>query len=122
MRKKSFDESINEIWELLCDRDFWLLTGVGLAFLGILATGMVMLTNFDMGRMSCGKLENLPAYLMLNTFIIFVFGALVAMGESFTYLEAKKRGFRPSKNYLLLFLGGALLLGIAGLVMLKMYC
>ena len=122
MRKKGFDESINEIWEMLCSRDFWILTGIGLALLGILVTGMVMLTNFDMGRMTCGKLDNLPAYLMLNTFIIFVFGSLVAMGEGFTYLENKKRGFRPSKNYLLLFLGCALLLGVAGLVMLKMYC
>ena len=122
MRKKSFDESVNEIWELISSRDFWMLTGIGLSLLGVLVTGMVMLTNFDMGRMSCGQLENLPAYLMLNTTIIFVFGSLVALGEGFSYFENKKRGFHPSKNHLLLFLGAALLLGIAGLVMLKVYC
>jgi hypothetical protein len=122
MSKKSFDDSINEIWEMLCSRDFWILTGIGLTLLGILVTGMVMLTNFDLARMSCGRLDDLPAFLMFNVFIIFVFGGLVAMGEGFTYIDNKKRGYRPRKNYLMIFLGVALVLGITGLVMLKAFC
>ncbi|MFA7242859.1 MAG: hypothetical protein WC091_22365 [Sulfuricellaceae bacterium] len=119
---KRFDDSINEIWELLCSRDFWMLTGIGLTLFGILVAGMIMLTNFDMARMSCGKMEDMPAFLLINIFIIFVFGGLVAMGEGFTYFDEKKLGFRPRKSYLLTFLGAALLLGIVGLVMLKVYC
>lgn len=122
MSNKGFEDAISEIWEMLRSRDFWMLTGIGLALLSILVSGMVMLTNFDMARMTCGKMDDMPAFLTINIFIIFVFGGLVAMGEGFTYLDEKKRGFRPTKNYLLVFLGTALLLGIIGLVLLKIYC
>ncbi len=122
MARRDDDDHVNEIWQLITSREFWVLTGIGLALLGILVTGMVMLTNFDMARMSCGRLGDLPAYLMFNLFIIFVFGGLVAMGEGFTYFDNKKRGFPVKKGWLMTFLGVALLLGIAGLVMLKVYC
>lgn len=122
MRKKSFDESINEIWEMISSREFWILTSIGLGLVAIVVTGMVMLTNFEMVRMSCGKLDDLQAYLMFNVFVIFIFGALTAMGEGFTYFDNKKVGAPTKKGYLLIFLGVAFLLGIIGLVMLKLYC
>lgn len=122
MRKKNFDESVNEIWDMLCSREFWILTGLGLGLLAIVVAGMVMLTNFEMVRMSCGRVGDLQAYLMFNVFVIFIFGALTAMGESFTYFDNKKRGVPTKKGYLMIFLAVAFLLGIAGLVMLKLYC
>jgi len=122
MSRRDEDDHVNEIWQLITSREFWVLTGIGVALLGIIVVGMVMLTNFEMARMSCGKLGDLPAYLMFNTFIIFVFGGLVAMGEGFSYFDNKKRGFPVKKGWLMTFLGTALLLGIVGLVMLKIYC
>lgn len=122
MRKKGFDESVNEIWEMLASREFWILTGIGLGLLAIIATGMVMLTNFEMARMSCGRVGDLEAYLMFNVFVIFIFGALTAMGEGFTYFDNKKHGIPTKKGYLLIFLGIAFLLGVSGLVMLKVFC
>lgn len=122
MSMKGIENSLDEIWEMLRSRDFWMLTGIGLALLSILGVGMVMLTNFDMARMSCSRMEDVPAFLTLNIFIIFVFGGLVAMGEGFTYLDEMKRGFHPKKNYLFAFLAAAMLLGVVGLVLLKTYC
>lgn len=122
MARRDDDENLNEIWQLLTSRDFWVLTGIGLALLGILVGGIVMLINFDVGRMSCNTMGDLPAYLMFNTLIIFVFGGLVAMGEGFTYFDNKKRGFPVKKGWLMTFLGVALVIGVFGLVMLKIYC
>lgn len=122
MSKKGFDDNVNEIWEMLSSREFWIMTGIGLALLAIIVTGMVMLTNFEMTRMSCGRVGDLEAYLMFNVFVIFVFGALTAMGEGFTYFDNKKRGAPSKKGYLMIFLGVAFLLGVSGLTMLKLFC
>lgn len=44
MSRRDDDDHVNEIWQLITSREFWVLTGIGVALLGIIVIGMVMLT------------------------------------------------------------------------------
>lgn len=115
-------DTLGEWGAILCTRDFWAVFAVVAAILGVLVTGMVMLTNFDMARMSCRRVSDLNAYLMFNIFLIFVFGGMLTVGELFSYLENRKRGIPHKINFLFWALLVAMGLGVVGLVMLGMFC
>lgn len=119
----SVERTLEEWYEMMCTRDFWVIVAVGGTVLGFLAAAIIMMTNFDMMRMkNCFNASNLSAYLMFNVLMFFVFGGMMALGEVFNYFDNKRRGIPHKPSSLLWFVTITISLGSVGLVLLKNSC
>jgi hypothetical protein len=114
---------VYDLIAIMCTRDFWAVFAVTAMMLGFMATAFYMLTNFSMMRMrNCFYASNMTTYLMFNTFLFFILGGMLALGELFNYLDNRKRGIPHKRGLIFWFLILTSILGTVELFMLKESC
>lgn len=119
----SIAREVDNMITMMTTRDFWAAVAVGGTMVGFLAAAFVIMTNFDMMRMrNCFNASNLNAYLMFNVLMFFVFGGVLALGETFNYFDSKRRGVPHARGAIFWFLILTIALGSSGLVLLKISC
>lgn len=131
MQKKSWLEqklySVSNTFEewaaMMSTTEFWGIVAAGATLIGFLLSGAIMLTNFDMMRMSnCFNASNLSAYLLFNVLLFFVFDGLLALGEIFNYFDNRKNGIPYKRSAMFWLAIVTLALGSIGLIMVKNSC
>lgn len=119
----SIVHTLDEWGAMMCTREFWGIVAVGATVVGFLIAAGIMLIDLDIMRMrNCFNASNMSAYLMFNTLMFFVFGGMLALGETFNYFDNKRRGIPHKRSSLLWFIIVTTALGSVGLMMLKSSC
>jgi hypothetical protein len=120
---QSTADKLGEFVAIMCTKDFWAIVAICVTMGGFLTAALIILTNFDIWRMrNCFYASNMNTYLMFNTFLFFVFGGMLALGEVFNYFDNRKRGIPHKRGSIFWFVIITSTLGTVELMMLKESC
>ena len=109
----------------MCSREFWIIAAICAAILGVVVAAVITLSgsgDFFKSLQSCSQASNINSFLMINIFLAFAFSGLLVIGEILNYFDDSERGVPHRLGTTFLVLGIDMIMGIAGLVMLKLFC
>lgn len=117
-----------EVWDDLCEAIRWLysphawrIVGVVVVNLGlVVALGYLSIAGYGVDRdpfSRCPGNRNLLFVLEFFSFCFFALFALITLGETFNWVDEKKKGLKPGINALLGYASVTAVFGIIALIL-----
>jgi hypothetical protein len=131
---REFEDQWRSIREAVVTREFWIYVGAILAILGVGIGGAYFAIGFDklsreklMMMLACQAGDRHLAVIIVGSFV-FCIAAFFALGEVAAWVEEWRKAkvarwkMNTSPWRPVLALGGALLVGLAGVVVMSLWC